>query len=282
MRYLAILLLTIFCTSCTDNNPVETGFLDADAETNRNYAFTIDEAVDLSGRSFGDDKAAQDQKLIKESYLVFETSDIEKTYSNIVAVIKKYDGYIQDDSAEKDYYRITRRLVIRIPTANFQNTIDEVSKNVEFFDSKQTTLKDVTEEFIDLEARLKAKKELENRYLELLKKAKNVQELLEVEKELSHIREEIEAKQGRLKYLENKVSLSTINIEFYKTNSESKVTKSYGSKMWNAIVSGFDGLSSFFLGILYIWPFIIIIILAFYLIRRWIKKRNKNEKNPKN
>ncbi|WP_430467123.1 DUF4349 domain-containing protein [Winogradskyella ouciana] len=274
----------LFSLSCTNKDQVENsgvlGLLNAGSGTPEYFEFS-NEAVNLNYKTYGDAKSSQDQKLIKESYLVFETGDIDKSYSNIVAVIKKYNGYIQDDSAEKDYYRIIRRLTVRIPTANFQNTIDDVSKNVEYFDTKQTTLRDVTEEFIDLEARLKAKKELEKRYLELLKKAKNVQELLEVEKELSHIREEIEAKQGRLKYLENKVSLSSINIEFYKTNSESKVTKSYGSKMWNAIVSGFDGLSTFFLGILYIWPFIIILIIVFFIIKRWLKKRKKNEANSK-
>ena len=268
MKYLAILFLALFPLACSNgtDNTVELeesydGLIDYEAE------IAVDQAVSL--------KKSDDIKLIKESYLAFETQDIEKTFNDIVSVVKKYDGYVQDDASNKDHYRTSRRLVIRVPTVNFQNTIDEVSKNVEYFDSKQTTLRDVTEEFIDLEARLKAKKELETRYLELLKKAKNVKELLEIERELSHIREEIEAKQGRLKYLENKVSLSSINIEFYKTNSESKVTKSYGSKMWNAIVSGFDGLSSFFLGILYIWPFIIILIIVFYLIKRWIKKRKK-------
>lgn len=280
MKYLSILLLAFLSFACTDGASTEDSNVydlsNMEVAASGDYEIALGaEYLDANSKSFDYTKPKQDQKLIKESYLVFETSDIDKTYNNIVAVIKTYNGYIQDDSADKNQYRTSRRLIVRVPTSNFQETIDGVSKNVDYFDSKHTTLKDVTEEFIDLEARLKAKKELENRYLELLKKAKNVKELLEVERELSHIREEIEAKEGRLKYLQDKVSLSTINIEFYKTNSESKVTKSYGSKMWNAIVSGFDGLSSFFLGILYIWPFIIILIIAFFLIRKWINKRRK-------
>jgi hypothetical protein len=45
--------------------------------------------------------------------------------------------------------------------------------------------------------------------------------------------------------------------------------------MWSAIVAGFDGLSMFFLGILYIWPFILVVIIAFFIIRKWLAKRNK-------
>ncbi|MEZ4801534.1 MAG: DUF4349 domain-containing protein [Gelidibacter sp.] len=217
----------------------------------------------------------QEQKLIKESYLRFETQDLEKTYKEITKHVLQNNGYIQDDEASKSYNQFTRRLIIRIPTDTFQKTIDSIASHVEYFDTKQITSKDVTEEFIDLEARLKAKETLEARYLELLKKANNVKEVLEIERELSTIREEIEAKQGRLKYLQNKVSLSTLTVEFYKTTSESGVTVSYGQKMWNAIASGFDGLSFFFLGILYMWPFIILLLLLVFGIKRWLKRKKQ-------
>ncbi|WP_179344593.1 DUF4349 domain-containing protein [Winogradskyella ursingii] len=270
MKFLIALWILALPLACSNN----TG---SDEYVEKSVA--VDE-MDLGARSLDDNsiqisEKQQPQKLIKTSFLSFETQDLDKTYKDLASTISKYKGYIQDDASTKGYNQISRRLVVRIPIEDFQNTIDAISSNVEFFDTKQISSKDVTEEFIDLEARLKAKKTLEARYLELLKKANNVKEILEIERELSNIREEIEAKQGRLKYLQNKVSLSTITIEFYKRTTETGVTKSYGSKMWNAIVSGFDGLSVFFLGILYIWPFIIIIIIAFFLIRKWIAKRNK-------
>lgn len=215
------------------------------------------------------------QKIIKESYLRFETQDLDKTYRNIEKSIRTNNGFIQNDNSNKSYNSISRHLIIRIPTNNFQRVIDSISLGVEFFDTKRISAKDVTEEFIDLEARLKAKQTLEKRYLELLSKAKNVKEMLEIERELSNIREEIEAKQGRLKYLQDKVSLSTLEIEFYKNTSESGITVSYGSKMWNAIKSGFNGLSMFFLGILHIWPFIIILGILGFFVKRWIKKSKK-------
>jgi hypothetical protein len=168
---------------------------------------------------------------------------------------------------------MSRNLEIRIPTINFQKTIDSISNYVSFFDTKRISARDVTEEFIDLEARLKAKQTLEKRYLELLSKANNVKEMLEIERELSNIREEVEAKQGRLKYLQSQVSLSTLNIEFYKINVETGVAISYGSKMWNALKSGFNGISLFFLGILHVWPFIILLIIGGFILKRWINKK---------
>ena len=213
------------------------------------------------------------QKLIKESYLNFETQDLDKTYNNIIRFIKQNGGFIQNDNSNKSYNRISRHLVVRLPSVAFQKTIDSISNYVDFFDTKRISSRDVTEEFIDIEARLNAKQTLEKRYLELLSKARNVKEILDIERELSKIREEIEAKEGRLKYLNNKVSLSTINIEFYKLTAESSVTVSYGTKMWNAVKSGFNGISLFFLGVLHIWPFIIIILLLLFFIKKWMKKK---------
>jgi hypothetical protein len=215
------------------------------------------------------------QKIIKESYLEFETNDLDKTFDNIQRYVKQNNGVIQNDNASKNYNRSIRTLIVRVPTNGFQNTIDSISKSVEYFDSKSISSKDVTEEFIDLEARLGAKRVLETRYLQLLSKAKNVKEMLEIERELSSIREEIEAKQGRLKYLNNKVALSTINITFYKTTSSSKITQSYGSKMGKALKSGFNGLSYFFLGVLNIWPFLILLSIGIFFIRKWYKKKMK-------
>ena len=275
MKFLAGLLILTIPLGCS-NNSSKSGTLGLISTPNEEVYEMDNAAVDDLVYDSPNQNVEIEQKLIKESYLAFETKDLDQTYKAIVAAINKYNGYIQDDSANKGYSRISRQLTVRIPTNNFQSTIDDISQNVEYFDTKRISSKDVTEEFVDLEARLKAKRTLEERYLELLKKAQNVKEVLEIERELSSIREEIEAKQGRLKYLQNKVSLSTINIEFYKLTAESKVPISYGSKMWKAIVSGFDGLSAFFLGILYIWPFIIFLIIVFFLIKRWInKRRNK-------
>ncbi len=100
--------------------------------------------------------------------------------------------------------------------------------------------------------------------------------MLEIERELSTIREEIEAKQGRLQYLQSRVSMSTIHIEFYKLTSETGITQSYGQKMLNALKGGWDGISIFFLGLLYLWPLFLIVLVALLIIRRFIRRRKKN------
>ncbi|MBT0607122.1 DUF4349 domain-containing protein [Aequorivita echinoideorum] len=216
-----------------------------------------------------------EQKVIKTAHLNFEVSDVSATQKKILQLANEYKGFVQSDNTGKEYSRVFQTMVIRVPSENFQPFLDNVSKAVEYFDQKEISRQDVSEEFVDLEARLSAKRELEKRYLELLKQAKNVKEMLEIERELSIIREEIEAKQGRLQFLQNQVSLSTINLHFYKTTADTGVTQSYGQKMKNAFFGGWNGISVFFLGMLYLWPLFLLASLVFLFLRIFLKKRKK-------
>lgn len=217
----------------------------------------------------------QKQQIIRTSRLRFETQDLEKTKAQIVTAIKNAQGFIQDDDSGKDYNQIYQRITLRVPNKNFEKVIEDIGKGVAYFDERTISREDVTEEFIDLDARLRAKTKLEERYIALLAKAKNVKEMLEIERELAKIREEIESKQGRLKYLENQVSLSTIYVHFYTVTSETGATVSYGTKIVNALKSGWNGISIFFLGLLHIWPFLILVGVGVFFVRRLIIKNKK-------
>ncbi|PJJ10079.1 uncharacterized protein DUF4349 [Flavobacterium sp. 1] len=255
----------------------------AEAEASQDSAITMvklpakkmisnDESISESPNI--EDKVIE-QKIIKNGNLRFETDNLETTYDQIKIAVKKGKAFIQNDSEGKDYGTIYRRITVRIPNQNFDSFIKDISTGVTYFDNKEISSEDVTEQYIDIDARLKAKKKLENRYLELLAKATKMSEMLAIEAQLSAIREEIEAKEGQLRYMQNKISLSTITVEFYKTIAEEKgVTISYGAKVWNSFKSGFYTISSFFLGLLEVWPFIILAVALFYFIRKRFKKKN--------
>lgn len=215
-----------------------------------------------------------EQKIIKQASLRFETNDLEETYKQIQTAVKQSQGKVQSDSEGKDYGTLYRNITIRVPSQNFDNFISTISKGVSYFERKEITAEDVTEQYIDLTTRLKNKRKLEERYLQILQKATKISEILEIEKQISIIREEIEAKEGQLKYLESRVSESTVTIEFFKNLPEQEAVQlSYGSKVWTAVKSGFFSLSSFFISIISIWPFIIIIVVLAYFIRKRIKRK---------
>lgn len=214
------------------------------------------------------------QKIIKEASLRFETNNLEDTYNQIQTAIAANKATIQNDSEGKSYDNIYRNLTIRVPSKNFDAFIAAVSKGVSYFEQKEISAENVTEQYIDLTSRLNTKRKLEARYLEILQKATKVSEILEIEKQISAIREEIEAKEGQLKYLENRVSESTVRIEFYKTIAQKEGVKaSYGSKIWTAIQSGFFSLSEFLISIISLWPFIILFCIFAYFIRKRFKRK---------
>ncbi|MBF4464878.1 DUF4349 domain-containing protein [Flavobacterium sp. LC2016-12] len=215
-----------------------------------------------------------EQKIIKEATLRFETDDLETTFNRIQNAATTNKARIINDSEGKDFATVFRNLTIKVPSQNFDRFISDISKGVSYFEVKSISAEDVTEQFIDLTSRLKTKKKLEERYLEILKKANKVSEILEIEEQISTIREEIDAKEGQLKYLESRVSESTITIEFYKTIAEKEGVKiSYGSKLWTAIKSGFYSLSDLLISLLSVWPFVILFCLVAYFIRRRLKRK---------
>jgi len=264
--YLSFLVLPLMCGANPDATVYET------------EAVTEEMSVPLmdSKESTADFETTTEQKIIKESNLRYETQDLQETYKQVTKAIEKHKAYLQNDTEGKEYNSLYRNLTVRIPNANFDAFLADIGRGVAYFDRKEISAKDVTAEFIDIEARLKAKKILEERYLALLQKATKVSEILEIEKELSVIREEIESKEGQLNYLQNRVSLSTVNIEFYKKVAQSDdATVSYGAKMWNALKSGWNGISSFFIGLLHIWPFILILVALIFVIKRQLKKKKQ-------
>lgn len=225
------------------------------------------------------DKAKEEAietKIIKSGNLRFQSDNLDETYNQIQKAVKKYNALIKNDSQANNDYQFSRTINIRIPNQHFDAFIADISKGVKYFDQKDISSQDVTEEYIDVASRIKTKKVLEARYLELLKKANKVSEMLEIERQLSEIREEIEAKEGRLRYLQNKVSMSTLDIEFYKPIAQGgKATVSYGGRIGNAIVSGFNGISNFFIGLIENWPVIVTLVVLILLIRKRFKRKNK-------
>tara|TARA_R110001632_G_scaffold714_1_gene2608 strand:- start:732 stop:1601 length:870 start_codon:yes stop_codon:yes gene_type:complete len=282
----SFLFLLISCESSQNHNSEEIfgigvemsesdeGFISKSVSEDISVASELNAPPPLEQQNYSQES---ELKIIKTATLRFESQDLEQTHAQILSIIKEAGGYVQNDNSGKNYSQLYHNLSVRIPTENFQSTLDAISKGVAHFDEKTIRRQDVTEEFIDLNARLKAKRALEDRYLALLAKAKNVKEMLDIERELSQIRETIERAEGRLKYLSNKVSLSTLNIQFYKTEIVTQTNTSFGAKMSNALKSGWNGIASFFLGLLSVWPFLILVALFAYVIRRWIQKRKKNK-----
>lgn len=200
--------------------------------------------------------ASDDRKIIREGDITFESADIKETRSVILNVTKELNGYISKESSYDYPDRTEQSLIIRVPADKFEILLARISETAKKIDSKNINTLDVTEEYIDAEARLKTKKELEERYRELLKQANKVEEVLSVEREIGTLRGEIESVEGRLRYLKDKVAFSTLTVTCYQ---KGKTGFGFSSKIGGALKSGWKGLLWFLIGLTAIWPFIILI-----------------------
>jgi hypothetical protein len=218
-----------------------------------------------------------EKKIIKTADIKFGVSDYKKTKSKIESIVKKYKGFISQENESNNSYSIGNSITIRVPFQNFDSIVNALEGEADKFESKSINLNDVTEEFIDIEKRLENKRKVEAQYLEILKKAYTIHDILEVNEHIRVIREEIEAKEGRLKYLSNQVGLSTVTLYIHQDFD----TVSYGffHKIGEALSGGWNGFLGFIVGLIYVWPLILIGFIIFLLVRRGIRKRRENKVN---
>ena len=217
-------------------------------------------------------------KIIKTAELRYEVRELGKAYAFLQASLKANAGFIEHDNTSNYPGSQNRRLVTRIPNKNFNSFLATLENEVAHFDTKTISSSNVTAQFIDIEARLKTKKSLEQRYLDLLNKTNKMSEIIELEKSLSAIREDIESVQGQMNYLKDQVAMSTLTIEFYtKSATGTGGTESYFKKVANAFVSGFYSLSGFVIAVIEFWPFLIILAVLITLLRKKVwRKRKEN------
>lgn len=212
------------------------------------------------------------RKLIKEGLVQFETPDIEKTRSQIMAAVAANNAYVSADKQNNLADKVSYELTIRIPTANFDAFLNSATKDVLYFDNKEIDVKDVTAEYLDNEARLKTKKEIELRYRQLLSKASTVKDVLSIEKELGDIRTEIESLEGQLKFLADQVQFSTLRINFYKNISTPTV---FTYQISAAFARGWENLLTMFLLAIDIWPFLLLGAGIWFGVRKLNKRKVK-------
>jgi len=211
-----------------------------------------------------------ERKLIRNGDLSFETSDVTKAKASIETICKELNAYISNESQNNFEERLQHNQVIRVPAEKFDVLLQKLEALAVKVESKNINTQDVTEEFIDVETRLKTKKELENRYHEILKQAKTVSDIVSIESQIASVRSEIESMEGRLTYLKNQVSFSTLHVSYYQIIG---TDFGFATKFVRALAQGWDNLLTFLIGLVNLWPFLLLIIGISLVISRWRKRK---------
>jgi len=161
---------------------------------------------------------ALERKIIRNAALTVEVTSPSDSQHKIVSIAESHQGFVvtseatQRASEDRTKPEMTVTLSVRVPAAQFNQVMDEIRAVGARVIQEKVTGQDVTEEFMDLEARIKNQKALELQFLEIMKRAGKVDDALSVQRELAEVRTEIEKLEGRRRFLENQSSLSTINV----------------------------------------------------------------------
>lgn len=216
------------------------------------------------------------QQIIKNANVQFQAENVEKSHDKIKLLLPQFNAYFGSDNASASSYQKDNNMVIRVPSANFEKLLDELMKESVYTNYKNISAEDVTAEYVDLQTRLKTKKEVEQRYIAILKQATKIPDILEVENNLRVIREEIEAAEGKMKLMKDQVAFSTITLNIYqKLDYTPEPEIGFLSNLKEAFVRGWRGLLDFVVGLVRIWPFVLIFgVLVFFIVRK-IRARRK-------
>lgn len=215
------------------------------------------------GRS--DIPATVSTKIIRNADLSISVEDYTKGRSALDQLVQRMQATIAHESENRSSYRIQNNLTIRLAPEKLDSFVIGLEKLALHVDQKNINSRDVTREFVDLETRLSAKRATVDRYREILRSAKTVQEILAVEQQLRALIEEIESVEGQLRYMRDQVQLSTVNLTLYEEFDRPDLARpSFWKRIGHSFTAGWHTFLDIIVGLISIWPVTIVIIAGIW------------------
>lgn len=224
--------------------------------------------------------ASQQRKIIRTAQITIETGSVEETCNRIEMLAASFGGYVQQSSIHRNAdgpdskEQLSGSVQIAVPSEMFDQILTQLTDLGRVL-HKNVSGQDVTEEYVDLEARLKNWRSQEDQLNLIMTKARNVEEILAVQNELGRVREEIERLTGRLQYLQRRTDFADIYFTVVAPGSDQDPSPSpfiealrrLGRQLWDSVA----GLLSF---IVTLTPWIAFAVVVFLVGRSWWRKRD--------
>ena len=212
------------------------------------------------------------RSIIYTGWMSLETDDIDLTINKIKQVISSSNGYVDNISVDKSEKFEYGYITVRVPQDQFSNVVQSI-ENLGELKNKNISNNDITDQLFDLKIRIENAKATEARFLQILDKAVNISDILQIEQELNRIRTDIEILEGHINNLNNRVAYSSLTINVSKTIEDPLLP---GMDFFEAIRQGLNAmviLIQFIIGsLIALIPFIAILIIY------RIYKRRKSSK----
>ncbi|WP_391119512.1 DUF4349 domain-containing protein [Psychrobacillus sp. L3] len=234
-------------------------------------------------------EATTERMIIHKAIITTNVKELAKAQYNIEQKVKKYGGYIVESNVyQVDDQTSSGNMIVRIPEKHFDTFLSDAEEVASKVLERNVTGQDVTEQYVDLTSRIKSKRVVEERLLEFMKNAEKTEDLLKISSDLATVQEEIEVIVGKIKYLENQTSFSTVELTMYENrviipeidnkdlNTWDKTKKQFVTSTNALLVAGSGGIV-FLIGNLPV--FLILALIAFGVY--WLLKRRSRLANEK-
>lgn len=283
-------VLVTTAVACMEKGDGSMAEKSAPADMVLNTQYQTDNSVDTAAIPFtgnneqpkqqGKSAAAQhidwDKKIIKSAVVNVEAKNY-KTFNDLVHdQAKQAGGYIAGEEQSKTEYKIENIVTIKVPVDQFDDLVRAITSTKDNnVVSQKVTSEDVTGEVIDTRSRTEAKRQVRLRYIDLLKQAKNMEEILKVQEEINNIQVEIEAGAGRVSYLTHAAAFSTIQLTFYQilnATAQQPEKPGFGARVLNALTSGLNWIGEMLILLLTLWPLWLSAGGIWWLVKRYKAK----------
>lgn len=263
----------------------------ADYDSAANYD-SIEEAPnssDEAGANQGGQIEDYSQKLIKTFYYSFETKNFDDSIDEITKRVKEFGGYVESSECEGSSDR-DAHYTLRIPADRVDEFLNDTTAIGEIM-RRSEEVEDISLSYYDTKTHIETLETQHKRLLELMESATKLEDIIQLESEISNIEYELNNYKTTSKVYDNKVNYATVHINVYEV-SEISVTDedSYWQKIGKGFMSGLSGVGSFFKGLFYVLvvcaPALVIIgLIVFFIIffiRKSIKKKKAKALPPEN
>jgi hypothetical protein len=220
---------------------------------------------------------AEERMIVRTGEMALVVEDVTQGCDDIARLAARLDGYVASSQIWGEEEEMRGWISIRVPDEKFDQALTELRNLAVRVKSESTNSQDVTEEYIDLESRLKNAEATERQYLALLEKATDVEDILRIYESLSQVRQQIEQIKGQMQYLERTSSMSVISV-YLEPEATAKPLVHAGWSALEALKSAVRGIVIFgqWLGTVAIWLLIFIPVWGTVVgIIYWRRRRKK-------
>lgn len=227
------------------------------------------------------------RSVIRNGHMELVVESVEDSFQQVRQITESTGGYVSGSTFTGRGETQRAYLTLRIPADQFDGVIERLRGIAVDVETASTTTQDVTEEYADLQARLRTQQAVEQQYLTLLREATNIGEILEVQDRLSWTRYEIERVQGRLNFLDSLTSLATLEVSLVPESDGTVGDKdpAFGNRVRDSWENSLATLAGIGTGIVVavVWGWwlailgLIAALIAVRLVRRWARSPKQPE-----